>query len=56
MTITTTELKRNLTKYLLEAKNDDIYITKFGKVIAKLSNPNNDKVSSVNSLSGIPFD
>ena len=44
MTITATELKSNLRKYLLMAETEDIYITRNGKVIAKLSNPYQDRV------------
>ena len=53
MSITATELKLNLGKYLLLAETEDIYITKNGKVIAKLSNPNQDRVEIAKSLFGI---
>lgn len=53
MSITATELKMNLGKYLLLAETEDIYITKNGKVIAKLSNPNADRVEMAKSLLGI---
>lgn len=53
MSITATELKLNLSKYLLLAATEDIYITKNGKTIAKLSNPNQDKVNTAKSLFGI---
>lgn len=39
MSITATELKMNLSKYLLLSATEDIYITKNGKVILKLTNP-----------------
>ena len=39
MLITATELKNNLGKYLLLAETEDIFITRNGKVVAKLSNP-----------------
>ena len=39
MSITATELKSNLGKYLMLAETEDIYITRNGKVVAKLSNP-----------------
>ena len=51
MSITATELK--LGKYLLLSATEDIYITKNGKIIAKLSNPHQDKVSAAQSLFGI---
>ena len=42
MTITATELKKNLGKYLELVSNEDICITKNGKVIAVLSMPEDD--------------
>lgn len=42
MSITATELKKNLGKYLLLAETIDIFITRNGKVVAKLTNPNQD--------------
>lgn len=53
MSITATELKQNLGKYLLLAEKEDILITKNGKVIAKLSNPNQNRVNIASSLFGI---
>ena len=53
MSITATELKGNLGKYLMLAETEDIYITRNGKVIAKLSNPNQDRVEIAKSLFGI---
>lgn len=44
MSITATELKINLGKYLMLAEAEDIYITRNGKVVAKLSNPYQDRV------------
>ena len=37
MSITATEFKANLSKYLLMAATEDILITQYGKVIAKLT-------------------
>ncbi len=53
MSITATELKQNLGRYLLMAATEDIFITKNGKVVAKLSNPNQDKVNMAKSLFGV---
>lgn len=53
MSITATELKLNLGKYLSLSATEDIYITKNGKVVAKLSNPNQDRVDMAKSLFGI---
>lgn len=53
MQITATEFKNNIGKYLALASKQDIYITKNGKSVAKLSNPNVDKVALLDSLVGI---
>lgn len=52
MSITATELKLNLSKYLLLAEKEDVFITKNGKVVAKLTNPFQDRVSMAQSLFG----
>ena len=51
--IAATELTRNLGKYLLLAATEDIFITKNGKVVAKLSNPQQDRADIAKSLFGI---
>ena len=53
MSITATELKMNLSKYLMLAEKEDIYITRNGKVLAKLSNPYQDRVDMAKSLFGV---
>lgn len=53
MSITATELKMNLSKYLLLSETQDIYITRNGKVVAKLSNPFQDRVDAAKSLFGV---
>lgn len=53
MSITATELKNNLGKYLLLSATEDIFITKNGKVVAKLTNPYQDRVEIAKSLFGI---
>ncbi len=53
MSITATELKANLGKYLLLAATEDIFITQYGKIVAKLSNPFQDRVDIAQSLIGI---
>ncbi len=53
MSITATELKANLGKYLLLAATEDILITQYGKVVAKLSNPFQDRLDIAESLIGI---
>ena len=52
MSITATELKQNLSKYLLLSMTEDIYITRNGKVVAKLTNPFQDKLNTVDALFG----
>lgn len=53
MSITATELKQNLGKYLLLAETEDVFITRNGKVVAKLTNPYQDRVDIAKSLFGI---
>ena len=56
MSITATELKQNLSKYLLLSMTEDIYITRNGKVVSKLTNPFQDKLSTVDALFGSVHD
>ena len=53
MQITATELKMNMGKYLSMASRQDIFITKNGQRIAKLTNPSPDRVAMLDSLVGI---
>ncbi len=50
MIITATEFKANFGKYLDMVAVEELYITKNGKTIAKLINPN---VSAVDSIRGM---
>ena len=50
MRVTATEVKLNLGKYLELVRTEDIWVTKNGKTVAKLINPN---VSSVDAISGV---
>ena len=52
MSITATELKSNLGKYLDQAATEDIYISKNGKVIAKITSPYKNRLDIVNELYG----
>lgn len=53
MSISATELKNNLGKYLVLAATEDVFITKNGKIIAKLTNPYQDRVETAKSLFGV---
>lgn len=53
MSITATELKQNLGKYLALSLTEDIFITKNGKIVAKLTNPYQTRVETATSLFGI---
>lgn len=53
MSITATELKSNLGKYLILSATEDIFITRNGKVISKLTNPFQERVDVAKSLFGI---
>lgn len=56
MSITATELKNNLGKYLILAEREDIFVTKNGKVIAKITNPYQKRVDIATSLFGVLSD
>lgn len=53
MSITAAELRNNLGKYLSLAATEDIYIAQNGKIIAKLTNPNQNRVDTAKSLFGV---
>lgn len=53
MSVSTSELRENLNKYLILSATEDIFITKHGKVVAKLTNPNQDRIKTAESLFGI---
>ena len=53
MLVTATEFKSNIGKYLSLVAEQDIFITKNGKNIAKLSSIKQDKVDLAKSLFGI---
>ena len=52
MSITATELKTNLGKYLALAATEEIFITQYGKVVAKLSSPFQSRIEIAESLFG----
>ena len=53
MIVTATEFKTNLGKYLEMAMKQDIFITKNGKNIARLTSPTVNKLAVLDSLVGI---
>ena len=53
MSITASELKANLGKYLMLSMTEDILITQYGKVVAKLTRPFQDRVEIAESLFGV---
>ena len=53
MLVTATEFKNNIGKYLSIVADEDIFITKNGKNIARLSSTTQDKVELAKSLFGI---
>lgn len=50
MTVTATEFKANFGKYLELIATEDIFITRNGKTVAKVVNP---QISAVDSLRGM---
>lgn len=53
MIVTATEFKTNFGKYLELATTQDVFITKNGKNIARLTSPSINKLSVLDSLVGI---
>ena len=53
MTITATEFKTNFGKYLELADSEDIFITKNGKTIALLTDPQAKKFEILDGLVGV---
>ena len=54
MVVTATQFKTSIGHYLdTVSENKNVYITKNGKLIAKLSDPSQDKMSILDSLLGI---
>jgi len=53
MFVTATEFKSNIGKYLTLVADEDIFITKNGKSVARLSSTQQNKVDIVKSLFGI---
>lgn len=52
MTITATELKENLSKYLKLSQSEDVYVTTNGRLVTKLTNPFNENLKIVQSFFG----
>lgn len=50
MTITATEFKTNFGKYLEMVFKEDIFITKNGKIIAQVTQPQLNKIAILDSL------
>ena len=53
MIVTATEFKTNFGKYLEMAKKQDIFITKNGKRIARLTSPTVNKLALLDNLVGV---
>lgn len=53
MLVTATEFKSNIGRYLTLVASEDIFITRNGKSVAKLSSAKQDKVDIMKSLFGI---
>ena len=53
MIVTATEFKSNLGKYLDMVATQDVYITKNGKSIARLTSPSSNKLAVLDELVGI---
>lgn len=53
MEVTATEFKKNMGRYLEMSQREDVYISKNGKMISKLTSPYADRRAIVESLVGV---
>jgi len=53
MVVTATKFKANIGHYLDTVSEDEVFISKNGKIVAKLSSPAQDKQALLDSLVGI---
>jgi prevent-host-death family protein len=53
MLVTATEFKSNIGRYLSLVSTEDIFITRNGRNVARLSSAKQDKVAIIRSLFGI---
>ena len=53
MFVTATEFKTNIGKYLLLVDQEDVFITKNGKSVARLTNLRDGNMEAIRSLRGI---
>jgi len=53
MVVTATQFKANIGHYLDTISENEVFITKNGKLVAKLSSPTQDKQALLDSLVGI---
>jgi antitoxin (DNA-binding transcriptional repressor) of toxin-antitoxin stability system len=51
--ITASDLKANIGRYLDAASDEDVFVSRKGRIVAKISNPARDKVALLDSLVGI---
>lgn len=57
MSITATQLKENLSYYIDLSRTEDVWVTRNGKVVTKLTNPFHNSIDTAKSLFGsIPSD
>lgn len=56
MTVTANEFASNLDRYLELAATQDVYITRNGKTIARLTSPSDSKLAVLDELVGIAAD
>ncbi len=53
MTVSTSELKNDIDKYLYLSVSEDVYITENGRIIAKLTAPFREREDMASSLFGV---
>lgn len=53
MLVTATKLKSNIGRYLDAASTEDVFVSRKGRIIAKISNPASDKIALLDNLVGM---
>ena len=51
--VSLTEFKTNMNKYIVMSSREDIYLTSYGRIVAKLTAPFQDRRKLAESLFGI---
>ena len=53
MTVSSTDFKTNLGKYIELVQTEDIYVTKNGKTVGRFTSPAGNKLAALDMITGI---